>query len=184
MHGDPVRGELPGVPDIRDPGTTSPYLLATRNTAHTSQPVSEFWLTALFRGLPVTAEQLRDDRIVEEALAGPAGPLHLAAVFGFSPRTGLRYAQAARPGPPQVAAISDGEPARLEGPPGTLLTIVITHRRAVRAQLSKANRIVCHLCSTTCSFRHFSSVPTTSPQSTWRRRIDSPSTVWKSSGGL
>ena len=53
-------------------------------------------MSRLFRGLPVTADQLRDDRIVEEALAGRADPLHLAAVFGFGPRTGLRYAQAAR----------------------------------------------------------------------------------------
>ena len=79
----------------RWPATTSPYLLVTRKTAHTGQPVSSFWLTRLFRGLPVTTEQLRDDRIVEEALAGRADPLHLAAVFGFGPRTGLRYAQAA-----------------------------------------------------------------------------------------
>jgi hypothetical protein len=82
--------------DQRWPATTSPYLLVTRKTAHTGLPVSESWLTGLFRGLPVTAEQLRDDRIVEEALAGRPDPLHLAAVFGFSPRTGLRYAQAAR----------------------------------------------------------------------------------------
>jgi hypothetical protein len=67
-----VRGELSGAPDIRDPDTTSPYLLATRKTAHTGQPVSEFWLIAPFRGLPVTAEQLRDDRIAGEALAGRA----------------------------------------------------------------------------------------------------------------
>jgi len=80
----------------RWPATTSPYLLVTRKTAHTGQPVSEFWMTRLFEGLPVTAEQLRDDRIVEEALAGRADPLHLAAVFGFGPRTGLRYAQAVR----------------------------------------------------------------------------------------
>ena len=52
-------------------------------------------MNRLFRRLPVTADQLRDDRIVEEALACRADPLHLAAVFGFGPRTGLRYAQAA-----------------------------------------------------------------------------------------
>jgi hypothetical protein len=50
----------------------------------------------LFRSLPVTAAHLRDDRIIEEALSGRAGPLHLAAVFGFAPRTGLRYAAAPR----------------------------------------------------------------------------------------
>jgi hypothetical protein len=90
-----IRGYL-GLRDQRWPTTTSPFLLVTRKTAHTGQPVSEFWMTSLFRGLPVTAQQLRDDRIVEEALAGRADPLHLAAVFGFGPRTGLRYAQAAR----------------------------------------------------------------------------------------
>lgn len=89
-----IRGYL----DFRDqrwPATASPFLLVTRKTAHTGEPVSRFWMTRLFRGLPVTAGQLRDDRIVEEALSGRADPLHLAAVFGFAPRTGLRYAQAA-----------------------------------------------------------------------------------------
>jgi hypothetical protein len=79
----------------RWPATASPYLLVTRKTAHTGEPVSSFWMNRLFQGLPVTPEQLRDDRIVEEALAGRPDPLHLAAVFGFGPRTGLRYAQAA-----------------------------------------------------------------------------------------
>ena len=83
----------------RWPATTSPYLLVTRKTAHTGETVSQFWMDRLFRGLPVTASQLRDDRIVEEALDGRADPLHLAGVFGFDPRTGLRYAQAARQTP-------------------------------------------------------------------------------------
>ena len=90
-----VRGYL-NFRNRRWPATTSPYLLMTRKTAYTGQPVSVFWMNRLFRGLPVTAEQLRDDRIIEEALAGRADPLHLAAVFGFGPRTGLRYAGAAR----------------------------------------------------------------------------------------
>jgi hypothetical protein len=72
-----------------------PVSAGTRKTAHTGEPVSRFWLNRLFQGLPVTPEQLRDDRIIEEALSGRADPLHLAAVFGFGPRTGLRYAQAA-----------------------------------------------------------------------------------------
>ena len=80
----------------RWPATTSPYLLVTRKTAHTGEPVSRFWMNRLFRDLPVTAGQLRDDRIIEEALAGRADPLHLAAVFGFGPRTGLRYAAITR----------------------------------------------------------------------------------------
>jgi hypothetical protein len=69
-----VRGELPGVPDIRDPSTTSPHLLATRKTAHTGQPVSEFWPTALFRGLPVTARTAarRPDRRGSPGFVNPA----------------------------------------------------------------------------------------------------------------
>jgi hypothetical protein len=89
-----IRGYL-AFRNHRWPATTSTYLLATRKTAHTGEPVSRFWMNRLFRGLPVTAAQLRDDRIIEEALSGRADPLHLAAVFGFGPRTGLRYAQAA-----------------------------------------------------------------------------------------
>jgi hypothetical protein len=99
-----IRGYL----DFRNnrwPATSNAYLLVTRKTAHTGEPVSRFWMDRLFRGLPVTASQLRDDRIVEEALAGRADPLHLAAVFGFGPRTGLRYAEAARsPGTPPSPA--------------------------------------------------------------------------------
>ena len=85
-----------GFRNQRWPATTSPYFLVTRKTAHTGEPASRFWMNRLFRGLPVTAEQLRDDRIIEEALAGRPDPLHLAAVFGFGPRTGLRYAAAAQ----------------------------------------------------------------------------------------
>jgi integrase len=100
-----IRGYL----DFRNqrwPATTSPYLLVTRKTAHTGDAVSRFWLNRLFRGLPVTAGQLRDDRIVEEALARRSDPLHLAAVFGFGPRTGLRYAAAARDSAEPPVAIS------------------------------------------------------------------------------
>jgi hypothetical protein len=91
---DAIRGYL-DFRSTRWPATASPYLLVTRKTAHTGEPVSRFWMDRLFRRLPVTAEQLRDDRVVEEALTGRADPLHLSAVFGFGPRTGLRYVQAA-----------------------------------------------------------------------------------------
>jgi len=90
-----IRGYL-AFRDQRWPTTTSPYVLVTRKTAHTGDPVSRFWMNRLFRGLPITAAQHRDDRIIEEAISGRADPLHLAAVFGFGPRSGLRYAQAAR----------------------------------------------------------------------------------------
>ena len=97
-----------GFRNQRWPSTANPYLLITRKTAHTGEPASRFWMSRLFRRLPVTAAQLRDDRIVEEALAGRADPLHLAAVFGFGPRTGLRYAQAAR----HTAEPADAHPSQ------------------------------------------------------------------------
>ena len=100
-----------GFRNRRWPATTNPFLLVTQQTAHTGEPVSRYWTDTLFRGLPVTAGQLRDDRIVEEALASRADPLHLAAVFGFGPRTGLRYAQAAsRTGEPAATSTPEGRP--------------------------------------------------------------------------
>jgi hypothetical protein len=80
----------------RWPRTTNPHLLVNNHSAHTTAMVSESWMGKLFRGLPLTAVRLRDDRILEEARCGRADPLHLAAVFGFTPRTGLRYTEAAR----------------------------------------------------------------------------------------
>ena len=78
-------------------------------------------MTQLFRGLPVTASQLRDDRIVEEAVSGRADPLHLAAVFGFGPRTGLRYAHAAsRAGEPADPDAPQGPPPSVSSAPATL----------------------------------------------------------------
>jgi hypothetical protein len=80
----------------RWPRTTNPHLLVNNHSAHTTGTVSESWTSKLFRGLPLTAAKLREDRILEEARCGRADPLHLAVVFGFTPRTGLRYTEAAR----------------------------------------------------------------------------------------
>jgi hypothetical protein len=62
----------------------------------TTRPVSENWLTAPFRGLGVTPEQLRVDRQLDEALTAGPDPLHLAAVFALGGETAIRYASAAR----------------------------------------------------------------------------------------
>ncbi|MCM4078277.1 hypothetical protein [Paractinoplanes hotanensis] len=58
-------------------------------------PVSATWLLNL-RGLPGTLERLRIDHQLEEAVATGADPLHLAAVFGFSDGTAIRWALNAR----------------------------------------------------------------------------------------
>jgi hypothetical protein len=74
-----------------------PLGLVVALSTHDHAPVCGPWLCRLFHGLPATATQLRQDRILEEALATGADPLHLAAMFGFAAETGLRYATAIAP---------------------------------------------------------------------------------------
>jgi hypothetical protein len=54
------------------------------------------WIKKHFTGLTATIEQMRTDRQLEEALSSDPDPLHLAAVFGVSHQTAIRYAHAAR----------------------------------------------------------------------------------------
>lgn len=79
----------------RWPHTTNPHLLVTRRSAHGTEPVSSYWLIKQLRGLPVTAQRMREDRMIEEGISTGADPLHLAAVFNVSVGTALRYATAA-----------------------------------------------------------------------------------------
>lgn len=81
----------------RWPCISNPHLLFTRRTESDRNSVSQAWLGSMFRKLPATAAQLRQDRILEEAEAAGGDPLHLASMFGFQAQTGLRYARAAHP---------------------------------------------------------------------------------------
>jgi len=78
------------------PDTANPYLLVTRSTASGRNPSSHSWIKKHFTGLTATIEQMRTDRQLEEALSAGPDPLHLAAVFGISHQTAIRYAHAAR----------------------------------------------------------------------------------------
>ena len=80
----------------RWPGTANPHLLVTRSTASGRNPSSHPWIKKHFTGLTATIEQMRTDRQLEEALSAGPDPLHLAAVFGISHQTAIRYAHAAR----------------------------------------------------------------------------------------
>jgi hypothetical protein len=80
----------------RWPGTANPHLILNQQTAMTTRPVSENWLTETCRGLTATLERLRADRQLEEALTHGPDPLHLAAVFGLDDTTAIRYATIAR----------------------------------------------------------------------------------------
>ncbi|MGW5231194.1 DUF4265 domain-containing protein [Streptomyces nodosus] len=62
----------------RWPDSTNPHLLISRNTATTTSAVGALWLDKLVKLLPVGLDRLRQDRILEEALASGAEPLHLA----------------------------------------------------------------------------------------------------------
>ncbi|WP_157472673.1 hypothetical protein [Frankia sp. EAN1pec] len=80
----------------RWPNTANPHLIVNGQTALGHGPVSDSWLSLIVRGLPVTLEQLRVDRQLDEALTHGPDPLHLAAVFGLDQNTAMRYANAAR----------------------------------------------------------------------------------------
>src|SRR5258708_19799281 len=80
----------------RWPGTANPPLLVSRSTASGRNPSSHPWIKKHFTGLTATIEQMSVDRQLEEALSAGPDPLHLAAVFGISDQTAIRYAHAAR----------------------------------------------------------------------------------------
>jgi hypothetical protein len=58
--------------------------------------VSDYTVTQLFGGLKATLGKLSVDRRLEEAITHGPDPLHLAAVFGLSHGTAIRYSEAAR----------------------------------------------------------------------------------------
>ncbi|MEY2245994.1 hypothetical protein AB8A21_24210 [Streptomyces sp. BF23-18] len=65
-------------------------------TAYDTRPVTGYYLSNLFRGHKATLDRLRVDRWLAEALNGGPDPLRLAAVFGISAATAIRYANSAR----------------------------------------------------------------------------------------
>ncbi|MCX4452877.1 hypothetical protein OOK58_12360 [Streptomyces sp. NBC_01728] len=47
--------------------------------------------------LPATADSLRQDRVLEEAIAAGPDPLRIATMFNLSAQASLRYTRAASP---------------------------------------------------------------------------------------
>ncbi|TQM11002.1 hypothetical protein FB558_3532 [Pseudonocardia kunmingensis] len=98
------------------PHTPNRHVLVSTVTATGTAPVSDYYLSwhLLLRG--VQLEQVRGDRVLQEALAVRADPLHLAAVFHLSSATAIAYADIARsllerpieatPAPPEASAPS------------------------------------------------------------------------------
>jgi integrase len=79
----------------RWPNTANPHLLVSKDSALGHGPVSHRLVLNL-QGLTATIERLRIDRQLEEALVAEGDPLHIAAVFGISESTAIRYAVNAR----------------------------------------------------------------------------------------
>lgn len=80
----------------RWPGTSNPHLIVSQQTVFDHRPVTYYTLAQLFKGLTTSLDQLRQDRMLEEALTQGPDPLHLAEVFGISDGTAIRFARAAR----------------------------------------------------------------------------------------
>jgi integrase len=79
----------------RGPNTANPHLLISKETALHHGPVSHALILDL-RRLAGHLERLRIDRQLDEAIVTGGDPLHLAAVFGISEGTAIRYAVNAR----------------------------------------------------------------------------------------
>ncbi|RJQ74198.1 integrase [Pseudonocardiaceae bacterium YIM PH 21723] len=77
------------------PGTANPHVLINKFTALGTAEISHYCLKRhlLLKGIQL--ERIRKDRILHEALAADADPLHLALVFNISHTTAVRYAEVA-----------------------------------------------------------------------------------------
>ncbi|WP_051753549.1 hypothetical protein [Streptosporangium amethystogenes] len=78
------------------PRTHNRHALVSGASAIGTGPISDYYLSwhLLLQG--VQLEQIRGDRILQEALATGADPLHLVTAFNLSPKTAIGYANIAR----------------------------------------------------------------------------------------
>jgi hypothetical protein len=77
------------------PDTASRHVLITRKSALGTRPVSPDYLDK-HQPRGISLEHIRRDRILAEALATGADPLHLALVFNIDHTNAMAYANAAR----------------------------------------------------------------------------------------
>jgi integrase len=75
----------------RWPATANPHLLVNLSTAGGTGPVSRGYIQAAVRRLGITAQDLRADRLLEQAQASGGDPLQLTHLFGISDPTAIRY---------------------------------------------------------------------------------------------
>ena len=78
------------------PHTSNPHVLVTHVTAVRTVPVSRFFLHWNLDLQDLPLDHRRADRVLHEALAADADPLHLAAAFELNVQTVIEYADVAR----------------------------------------------------------------------------------------
>ncbi|WP_406314959.1 hypothetical protein OHA77_15075 [Streptosporangium sp. NBC_01639] len=77
------------------PHTNNPHVLISNKTAYGAGPISQAFVTLRMNRIGCSVDRIRKDRILHEALAGGADPLHLSLVFGISHSTAARYSAVA-----------------------------------------------------------------------------------------
>ncbi|MCX5138451.1 hypothetical protein [Streptomyces sp. NBC_00338] len=85
----------------------------SRQTANGTNPVSAYLLKRQLTLHGVSLDGVRADRVLGEALASGADPLHLIAIFRLSEATALKYATLTR----RLLAPGDREAALKARPP-------------------------------------------------------------------
>lgn len=80
----------------RWPNTTNPHLLVSPESATGVAPISDYTFSWHLNLVGIDLEHIRVDRILHEAFAVDADPLHLANTFGLSDKTAIAYAMNAR----------------------------------------------------------------------------------------
>ncbi|MGH3249849.1 MAG: hypothetical protein ACRDOI_27120, partial [Trebonia sp.] len=80
----------------RWPRTANPHLFISRVTATDIVPVSYHYISRCFAPTGITAGQLREDRILDEA-RHTADPVRLMRLFGISDATAMKYVFTAHP---------------------------------------------------------------------------------------
>ncbi|MEW1674868.1 hypothetical protein AB0O47_16705 [Streptomyces noursei] len=96
----------------RWPRTLNRHVLVSRQTALGTGPVSAHFLRHQLTMYGVSLDRVRADRVLGEALATGADPMHLAAIFDISETTAVRYATLARQFLGDAALGNEQQPAQ------------------------------------------------------------------------
>ncbi|MER5648650.1 hypothetical protein [Streptosporangium sp. NPDC002524] len=78
------------------PHTLNRHVLISWKSAAGTEPVGDYYLTWRLLLLGAQLEQIRGDRVLQEALMVDADPLHLELVFNLGSQTTIEYADIAR----------------------------------------------------------------------------------------